>query len=625
MTQQNKDLRATVGYKVDKSSVAQAVQANQDVAQSYRSLSTTAAASSTATVRGAQQTSAAYRALAQDIDRVTVAQRAQTVAASATTNARQLAGTAGGLLATVGAGAIGSAAASTLGLVSQFGPLGIAVAGTTLLVGELTRAEEVRTKVLAEQVSVLKEQADLVASGKTTADVQAQIANLEAGRKVLDDFIYPLLSIQDRVKALTPNLGARLSFTPEQQQEFDDLLATANRLSGQNFSGFGELDGYINGLLDTTGEYTTKIDALQTAIDRGIFIANDAAAANAAFADSLQNGVTKALSEASKSAQEVAKRFSDARTEQYDAYREALDIEAKVRDELTKTSAVIDDIRADRDAKLLDLAEDDRERRIDIETSARERIAQIVQDSADRVAKIMRDAGREQGAAIGRRDALAHYESRLRAADALKDQKVADERAINETAKAMTKQLQIQERAYAKQVQQANAAAQKQLDIQYQTNARLVNDLRNATNARLVIEQNLNSGLQGMAVAHANAMIGVAYQGGVDMVSAFRSAIQQGLAAGGNPIGSGTGNIPGGIGGFGASASSLSARSVSRPLLSSIGASGAFKPALMGNSPPRSRSISIVFAPNYNGARMTNRDFDRHADNWFDRLHREIG
>jgi hypothetical protein len=266
---------------------------------------------------------------------------------------------------------------------------------------------------------------------------------------------------------------------------------------------------------------------------------------------------------------EREKQAKELVTKQYDNYLDALTLEIEIREEMAETVAKINQIIAERDEALRELAADRAERRLEIEAEYSERLAEIAQNSADRIAAIHRDAGREQFAAIAARDALAFYQSQIKAKDALDDQRQSDQRAQEQLRRHLDKQEAQLDKSYQKQVAQLYASSQKQIDIQQRALMQQQVDLQNAQNAINAIAL---TGSGGQVVIHTQmwqAINNVA----VTMVANTINTINSLLSSlGGSGGGSGGG---GGGGGFGIGAQSTFNRMFDQRFSQTLRASGA--------------------------------------------------
>ena len=206
--------------------------------------------------------------------------------------AQSVSGAAGGVLSTVGGSQVASVTSSILGLTSALGPVG-AVAGVATAAFSLLQQEIEDTRQSAEDyANTLKSNADLVASGATTDDVQKQVQRLETARSFAAEELSTLTDYRNQIAAVIPgafdesaarigNAISRLQGTGNTQlfDNFNSLLEDISARTGEEIKTVAQLDAYIASVSTTTDGYTEKIDNLNRLLASGALAAADAEAA----------------------------------------------------------------------------------------------------------------------------------------------------------------------------------------------------------------------------------------------------------------------------------------------------------------------------------------------------------
>lgn len=627
MSQNNRDLRATVGYKVDSASVAQATQSIRAVDAAYRSAGNAALASNLAAVRGAQQAVSANNALAASIDRVNASQRA----GAALSGARGVAGTAGGLASLVGGSQAASAASSILGLTAQLGPLGLAAGVATVAIKAASDAE-------ASRAEAAKNFADAVAAtaGLTSDELQKQIdaerdriAAFDESKTVLQDF-------RDRIQLQNDAYNFGVSSQAEFTNNIGIIARELHVFSGGAIKLSDDLNYMVSNvnLLDSAiGEAQTRIDAsskniafLGVQMGTAAVAANDAAVAEEEYTKALKEGEeerTKALKSASdainaglqdlaaaqKAVEEATARTAEAQQALTDALADHRDNQRRI---------ILDQYEAE--AKALEtFNEGQAEARADNAKA----VEQLNEDHARRLLQINERYTQANAEAVGNRDALAAYRAKVARDTELKEENRAYADQKKALDKALAEQLQVLQKRYDQQLRAAREAAQKAIAAEQDRYDKQYRNLTDALNKALAAEQFANNRLEAerslnaMRAQYYAGLVEVANKRVADSAAAMAVSLTQSALLIEGVSGFGGKDTPGGN--FSSSASSFS----TRPSLGSMKSSAFNKAVRMDSlSGGGRRAGGIVFAPVINGARMTKRDFDRMSDDWFDRLHR---
>ncbi len=215
--------------------------------------------------------------------------------------ARSAAGAAGGVLATVGGGQAASAASSILGLTATLGPVGLAAGVATVAFSALQQEMERGRQAAEEYANQLKSNADLVAGGATSADVQTQVANLQTARSFVANELAELTSVKEQIIGVIPDAfaesAARIGNSISKLQgsgntqlfdNFNQLLEEISARTGEEIQTVAQLDTYIASTQTTVNTYATQIDNLNGLLASGALAAADAAAATADVAEAQQ-------------------------------------------------------------------------------------------------------------------------------------------------------------------------------------------------------------------------------------------------------------------------------------------------------------------------------------------------
>lgn len=343
---QNRDLRATVGYKVDQQSVATAANANSKVAASFTTVHAAAAAlgadvlklnpqlaalaaqenavanagqrlaqaQSTASSNASRLTSSlsAQRAPVQDLtnlyksleDQAKRAGAAQDVAASSGGGLRSVSGNpiesgfgtlrslsgAAGLIA--GNSQAGSTIAAFAGLTSVLGPAGIAAAALAVGIRAVTDWQERATESGKAYAAVLEQIAGVIAAGATTQDLQKQIQQQQTMQQVAQESQNELLRINDLfVGLVNTNAGTTEAYNNALRLLNEDLYnATGGVLGlkdglGTTEIGVDVLTGALNAGKGKIDDATASIAFLNSMLNSSAVAANDAAVAAAKLRD----------------------------------------------------------------------------------------------------------------------------------------------------------------------------------------------------------------------------------------------------------------------------------------------------------------------------------------------------
>jgi hypothetical protein len=210
---------------------------------------------------------------------------------------RSLAGTAGGLLATVGGSQAASAVSSVLGLTTALGPLGIALGAGTLALKAVTDQEQARAKAAQDSADKLKQIATGEAGG-TTASITADIEKQKAYRDALQ-------ASQDKLKEQTTLIqGIKDAYASGAigVKEYEQTLTIAggeiNKITGDTGSAADAVDNLSAVLVDnqknidaTSAEITSNSIVLQSQAVAN----NDARAAQEELSKALVDGANKSI------------------------------------------------------------------------------------------------------------------------------------------------------------------------------------------------------------------------------------------------------------------------------------------------------------------------------------------
>ena len=283
--------------------------------------------------------------------------------------ARSAAGTAGGVLATVGGGQAASAVSSILGLTATLGPVG-AVAGVATVAFSALQAElAANAEEARDYANSLKSNAELVAGGATTSEVQTQIDRLRTANSVVSDELSRLNEYKAEISEILPgafsestarigNALSRLEGNGNTQlfDNFNNLLLEISARTGKEIQTVAQLDEYINSVQQTTTDYAEQIDNLNRLLSSGALAANDRIAAEeqlkALYAELDQVQLDRVAAELAADGQTVAQRqfrIDDIQRE-IDAYQRLIDSGAVSEATVTDLQAKISTLSIEQEA-----------------------------------------------------------------------------------------------------------------------------------------------------------------------------------------------------------------------------------------------------------------------------------
>lgn len=191
----------------------------------------------------------------------------------------RLANTAGYLFG----GVFGNAAGNIASVVAAFAPLGLAIGGLSLLLGELQRQFEEAKKKGEDYVAGRTSIADMIADGGTTEDVterRGELLRRQGVRQNLIDELLPLVEEFDRLRGAARN--------PAAAQRLNEIQTAIERIFGEG-ANIDSARRAIEVLRSEMGELTPEIDAANAALATNATRHNDDAAAAAASDEALDS------------------------------------------------------------------------------------------------------------------------------------------------------------------------------------------------------------------------------------------------------------------------------------------------------------------------------------------------
>ena len=283
--------------------------------------------------------------------------------------ARSAAGTAGGVLATVGGSQAASAVSSILGLAATLGPVG-AVAGVATVAFSALQAElAANAEEARDYANSLKSNAELVAGGATTSEVQTQIDRLQTANSVVSDELSRLNEYKAEISEILPGafdesfarIGNAISGLQDNGNtqlfdNFNNLLLEISARTGKDIQTVAQLDEYINSVQQTTNEYGTQIDNLNRLLQSGALAANDRSAAEeqlkALYAELDRVQLDRVAAELAADGQTAAQRQAriDDIQREIDAYQTLIETGAVSGDTVTDLEAKIGSLRVEQEA-----------------------------------------------------------------------------------------------------------------------------------------------------------------------------------------------------------------------------------------------------------------------------------
>ena len=496
--------------------------------------------------------------------------------------ARSAAGAAGGALATVGASGAGSAVGSILNLTAVLGPAGAALGAVTVGVGALTAAlgesEQAHKARLDTERAIAREIGGLTttqAQEKLRAAEEAlridqQIANQQLANAALYNAsisIYPL-KLAAAVAGADPLVNAYNSAIAENNVALEegetrielyraaiadgstvaaDAAAAARALADEQLKGI-DLAFRLESMTAAQREERSE------AIAREIEFLFEAQQANDATADTILelNTRIQALNVEYQALTKITSSYADelARVERAnEAYADfikqsiaAADAVTKAGEIVFKTQEELSTLEAEAAAKRQAAETKYADELSEIEAEGAEERAKIATDAADEIYRINRDLARSQKDTVRTRNVVASIQAREQAADALEDQKRADDKELTAQENTQRKQLASLQRAKQQELASVAEASGRELNTKRAALQQALYDLDSAKrsetflatqgrNALLSIEDNFwkeriklaqkyggatpTGGQQTLTQALANGSVGQPVNGGV--------------------------------------------------------------------------------------------------------------
>lgn len=284
MTQQGKDIRATLGYKVDQNSVAAASQANKNVAASYADIDSAVRALgadvlrlnpqlATQTSQVNQQATAVdklannYRKVATEASNALRFARADNTVGSGYGTVRSIGGAFGQL---ANQSALGQSVSAIAGLGVELGAIGLVAGAAAVGVRALTSEVEKQTKAQSARLDAEREGARELADLTTqeirdrleAAQERLRIDQEVSRRQTANSLLYNLTIIDQPLK-----FGAALAGLDPTYNAYQDALIK-NQLALESGSAF--IDIYTAALNENTGALNSAAEAALAQADRAL-------------------------------------------------------------------------------------------------------------------------------------------------------------------------------------------------------------------------------------------------------------------------------------------------------------------------------------------------------------------
>lgn len=411
-------------------------------------------------------------------------------------NVQGIAGQAGGILSTIGLGSAGSAVASVAGLTASLGPFGLAAGLGVVAVNALTSEYERNAEAAKAAADALKDRADLVASGATSKDVQAQIDRLKAAEQVGADQLTLLTNYRDKLTEIIPDAFAESQARIRQSLNRvtgagDDktfavmtaIFREVSEASGTTVQDMDQLQALIKATAGATTDYSTQILDLNKLLVSGQLAANDAEAAE------------KALADLRKSVNDEILKAENARVKAHEAYFTAVKaandaMEAHILNVLA-VEAEVQEKTAEAQAKALD-------ERIDANAKADQERLKQEQAYYKQVQDIQRRANATLANAVAARDTLAAYQALQAKAEDLKQAKEADKERRKEIDDALKEQKRVIDKRLQEQIDAQRKAADKALQQERTRYTQEAQDRLRAIDQAIADQRNADAALKAL-------------------------------------------------------------------------------------------------------------------------------
>lgn len=430
-----------------------------------------------------QELAASFTTVARSADKAALSATTAARAASsgALQTARGAAGAAGGVLATAGLGQAGAAAGSLLALTSTLGPLGLVAGAATVGLGLLNAEAERLAKSSRDAANELKERAELVASGATTADIETQVNRLKAAQAFIDDNLARLTHTYKDLEELEDIAFSGGEKSDEARAGMTSLFESVSAFTGLDITEFATLHQHIQDVTADSKDYSDQILELSTLMRSGALEANNAAAAQEKLADA-QKESAKAAEQAaevrSKALQTQNAQAIALITDETNARQRLFEVEAAIVETIGERNAAVLAAEQERDAQIAELTEEGGARR-----------AEIIADSEARIAKITRDSGQTLRNLTAERDALGASLEKQRLATTVSDEKEAGAKALAAQTVAEAKSIAQQAKTYEKSIAAQVTAGDKTLATLYEQKRREEFAVYNSQQAQLAAAQ----------------------------------------------------------------------------------------------------------------------------------------
>lgn len=481
--------------------------------------------------------------------------------------------------------------------------------------------------------------------GGTLGGLQAEATNAEAA----------LTSTQNEIAALTAVLGENGTAAYDATQaalaqanlalQIDEMTqAEREKEMAANLRQIDILSALANQAgagTDTYTELRSQIEALLTEYEQ-------LAVTTGTYADVLEREkeAKDALIDSSDAINDGLKDIAAAAQDVRQAQEAVADIQAKLVEADAEARQKSLELARDNDERVLEAQADAEEKRSEIAADAAERRQEIETDDAERRAEILKRFNTDYSSAVASRDALSAHKAKQTRDEELDKQSKAYRKQLDQLDKQMEKQLAAVDKALDKQLRNIQKQFERQqasIDDAYNKQYR---NLQDSLNEALAAEQFANNRLESLrsenasraeywagvvetankrlADSHAALAVSVA-QSALLVASVTSGRATNGQS--GNALVGGVGGGSGGIPPLSDASGNILARNVSRPNLSGLTSNGISPmrmPAMATRIGGNTRNVSVVFAPQISAAGMSENQFERMSDRWFDKIRRAV-
>ncbi len=596
-----KDVRIRLGYQVDEQAVARALTSADQVMRSLERVADPLGDLGIAAAGSVRRIEGEFLSLRHDIDAVAADTRdfrdeleqLDRVEVTPTVNVQGLDRGRGGRLDLDQfdrAGMVGSQilsglgqsdaanlaglASDTVSAIGSLNPVMLAVtaagAGLALVLGDIQAKFAANQKAAEEFADRLVSNAELIAGGATSVEVNAQADRLRGVISTIDDQLVELTSREERLYQL------RGTVDPAETAEFFSLFEEISAIVGRPIEDFEALQQAIDAITVRSTEYHTALLNLNQVLVSGDLALNDAAAKSAAAAESnaaaldvlrgagenlvdlIQNNATVVLEEYTKYLEVAATKTKQLMLIEQERQRAA---EAVLQQGVTSAVDTLFGVRKDMVDKVNALAEAERtlatfegeraskinaitaageERRTLLLAKAQTDREKLEQQHQDAIDEINRHADSSLTTALRTRNVVAAIVAQETRDEALRREEKTNKQRLDSLQGSLDEQLDTIRDNTEKAVQAERDRVNKERAIRQRAIQQAENDLRNARAAERAAEQQHQASLQTLQkqvqiaeqnerIRHLQMLESVHRTGAVKIVDAVVTELNKGI------------------------------------------------------------------------------------------------